>query len=85
MIAQLAVVVYGVLTILLAAVLAYMQHSTFGMALAFAAAGMTYSFQFVQMLDDEIGSATTAKLLVLLCLLVFLTTIASAVVSTTGY
>lgn len=85
MIAQLAVVIYGVLTILLAAVLAYMQHSVLGMALAFAAAGMTYSFQFVQMLDDEIGSVTTAKLLVLLCLLVFLTTIASAVVSTTGY
>lgn len=82
---QLAVIVYGVLTLITAIVLASMQHSVLGMALAFAACGVTYLFQFVQMLDEEIGSVLTANLLVGLCALVFLLTIASAVVSTTGY
>lgn len=79
MIEQLAVVVYGALTLIIAVVLAYMQHSVVGMALTFAAAGVTYTFQFIALLS------ISTKLEGLLIALVFILTIGSAIVSTVGY
>jgi hypothetical protein len=77
MIEQLAVVVYGALTIIIAVVFAYMQHSALGMALIFAAAGTTYLFQFAQL-------ALTGKWIDWLIVLSILLTIASAIASFAG-
>ncbi len=78
MIEQLAVVVYGAVTILIAVIFAFMQHSVLGMALVFAAAGITYVFQFIQLFDvnDKLQNA--------LIILSVTLTIASALVSFAG-
>lgn len=76
---QLAVIVYGVLTLITAIVLASMQHSVLGMALAFAACGVTYLFQFLQL------TIVKDSVQVVLLILVFALTIASAAVSTFGF
>jgi len=84
-IAQLAVVVYGVLTLILAAGLAAMQHSVIGMALAFAASGLAYLFQFVQLLGTQYDYRAQDKIETGLIAFVILLTVASALVSTMGY
>lgn len=76
---QLAVIVYGVLTLIVAVVLASMQHSLNGMVLAFAACGITYLFQFMQVM--RIGD----RVQVALMLLAIVLTVASAAVSTFGF
>ena len=81
MIEQLAVVVYGVLTLIAAIFLASMQHSVLGMALAFAAAGTTYLYQLRVMTTpgptDNVDFGFT--------LLVIILTVASAAASIFGF
>lgn len=84
-VAHLAVVVYGALTLILAAVLAGMQHSVLGMALAFAASGVTYVFQFVQLFDDGDTNVLLARSLVAMIAFSVLLTLTSVAVSTMGY
>ena len=78
MIAQLAVLVYGAVTILIAVAFAFMQHSALGMALVFAAAGITYLFQFLQMFD------VNEKLQNALIVISIALTLASALASLAG-
>lgn len=77
---QLAVIVYGVLTLIVAVVLAAMQHSLNGMVLAFAACGVTYLFQLMQVMRINDKEAQ-----VVLMLLAIVLTVASAAVSTFGF
>lgn len=88
---QLAVLVYGVVAYLLAALLAFMQHSTLSIAVLFAAAGCTYLFQAFQVLferdpmDDEDPSAwETVFLLVLFIISILLPPIAVLIAVTEG-
>lgn len=81
MIEQLAVVVYGIFTLLIAVILASMQHSVVGMALAFATSGMTYLFQWLVIVRPDFDKPLfTAGFPAL----IWLTTILSALASTAG-
>jgi hypothetical protein len=81
MIEQLAAVIYGIFTLLIAVILASMQHSVVGMALAFAASGLTYLFQWLVIARPDFD-----KPIVLLGFpfLIWLVTILSALASTAG-
>lgn len=79
MIEQLAVLVYGVITIAIAVILAYMQQSVIGMGLVFMAAGLTYLLQFMQITKDMPDKAFGVVMWIVIGLVV-----ASAVASAIG-
>lgn len=65
MIEQLAVLVYGIMSMIFAALLASMVHSPVGMALIFAAASVTYIYQFIQLQQVNEGLLWTLQLIVI--------------------
>lgn len=65
MIEQLAVLVYGIMSMIFAALLASMTHSPWAMALIFAAAAVTYLYQFVQLQRASDGILYTMQLAVI--------------------
>lgn len=72
MIGQLAVLVYGALTLVGAFCVAAMQGSLWGMVLTVLAAGVTYLFQVVQIAVDEYGNGDAAIVNVLWAVVIIL-------------
>lgn len=65
MIEQLAVLFYGIMAMIFAALLASMTHSPWAMALIFAAAGVTYAYQFIQLQRVNEGLLWSMQLIVI--------------------